>query len=367
MSEMISTIESKELIKRAKEFNHKAIAVTDYGVVHAFPFLAKEVKMDEDFKIIYGIEAYMVDDLEPIINNLKNDELISEKTFVVFDIETTGFNSIEDRIIEIGAIKIKNGKVIDEFSKFVNPKMKIPLKIVELTGINDAMVENAQTIDEVLPKFIEFCNDSILVAHNAKFDVGFINKKSEELKYDIDFEYIDTLKWAKILVKDMKKFGLDALTKKFKIKLEQHHRAIDDAKATAELFKIFLYEIEKMDIKSLSEINDKLKLDPKLADTDNVSILVKNLKGLKRLYELVSISHLNYFADKRPRILKSDILANRENFLISSSPIYNGRYYKGELVNMYIRGMKSKDIEEKMDFYDYVQIYPKSMYNSSIF
>lgn len=126
--------------------------------------------------------------------------------------------------------------------------MKIPLKIVELTGINDAMVENAQTIDEVLPKFIEFCNDSILVAH-TKFDVGFINKKSRELKYDIDFEYIDTLKWAKILVKDMKKFGLDALTKKFKIKLRQHHRAIDDAKATAELFKIFLYEIEKWILK----------------------------------------------------------------------------------------------------------------------
>lgn len=365
MSEMISTIDSKSLIKRAKEFNHKAIAVTDYGVVHAFPFLAKEVKDDEDFKIIYGIEAYMVDDLAPLVFNAK-DVRIEDEEFVVFDIESTGFSSVTDKIIEIGAIKIKNSKIIDTFSMFVNPEMIIPKKIVELTGINDNMVKDAETIDKVLPKFIEFFKNSTLVAHNAKFDVGFISKKIEQLNLKADISYIDTLEWAKVLIPDISRYSLDALTKRYNINLENHHRAIDDAKATAELFKIFLSNMLDYSVITLKDINNKVQKSPVNADTENISILVKNLKGLKRLYELVSISHLKYYGDKKPRILKSDLEKDRENLLISSSPIYAGRYNKGKLVDLYVRGMNRNEIMENMDFFDYIQIYPKGIYNDAI-
>ena len=367
MSDMTSTIDSKELIERAKYHDHKAIAVTDYGVVHAFPFVAHGVKKNEDFKIIYGIEAYVVDDEAPLIKNPK-DIYIEEEEFVIFDIETTGFSSTNDKIIEIGAVKMKRGLVIDKFSEFINPEIKIPMKIVELTGISDKMVSNAETIEKVLPRFLEFIKNTTVVAHNAKFDVGFITKKCEQLNLSLEsnFSFIDTLEWAKILVKDIKRYSLDALTKKFNIVLENHHRAIDDAQATAEVFKVLLKYLSPFGIERLTQVSEKLFKEPIKADTENVTILVKNLKGLKRLYELVSISHIKYYGDKKPRILKSDLSFDRENFLISSSPIYSGRFNKGKLVDLYIRGMSKDDISEAMDFYDYVQIYPDSIYNDAI-
>ncbi|WP_156299273.1 PolC-type DNA polymerase III [Streptobacillus canis] len=370
MSDMLSTIEPKSekkgsLVSRAREFGHKAVAVTDYGVVHAFPFVAMGVKADEEFKVIYGMEAYMVDDSAPLIVKAK-DVFVEEEEFVVFDIETTGFSPVNDKIIEIGAVKLKNGKVLERFSEFINPQMIIPKKIVELTGINDAMVKDSDTVDKVLPRFLKFIENTTLVAHNAKFDVGFISKKCEELGLVSDFSYIDTLEWAKILVDDVKRFSLDALTKRFNIKLENHHRAVDDANATAELFKELLALVSAKGVEKLVDVSEKLEKKPKIADTENVTILVKNLAGLKRLYELVSISHLKYYGDKKPRILKTDLEKDRENFLISSSPIYSGRFNKGKLVSQYVRGISNDEIMQELDFYDYVQIYPKSIYNDAI-
>ncbi|CAM3092386.1 PolC-type DNA polymerase III [Streptobacillus felis] len=370
MSDMLSTIEPKSgkegsLVSRARKFGHKAVAVTDYGVVHAFPFVAMGVKDDEEFKVIYGIEAYMVDDSAPLIVNAK-DVFIEEEEFVVFDIETTGFSPVNDKIIEIGAVKIKNGKVLDRFSEFINPERIIPKKIVELTGINDTMVKNSDTIDKVMPRFLDFVKGTTLVAHNAKFDVGFISKKCEVLNLDSDFSYIDTLEWAKILVDDVKRFSLDALTKRFNIKLDNHHRAVDDANATAELFRELLALVSAKGVERLIDVTEKLVKKPKIADTENITILVKNLAGLKRLYELVSISHLKYYGEKKPRILKTDLEKDRDNFLISSSPIYSGRFNKGKLVSLYVRGISNDEIMKELDFYDYVQIYPKSIYNDAI-
>ena len=367
MSEMTSTIDSKELISIAKGFGHKAVAVTDYGVVHAFPFLAKHVKMDEDFKIIYGIEAYVVDDEASLVKNPK-DIYMNEEEFVVFDIETTGFSAINDKIIEIGAVKLKAGKVVSKFSEFVNPEMPIPQKIIELTSINDNMVKDAETIENVMPRFLDFVKDCTLVAHNAKFDVGFITKKCEQLGYtDTDFSVIDTLEWAKTLIPDVNKYSLDHLSKKFNIQLESHHRAVDDAAATAELFKILMKYMSSLGVEKLTDITIKVQKEIKKADTENVNILVKNVNGLKRLYELVSNAHLYHYGDKKPRILKSEINSDRDNLLISSSPVYSGRFNKGKLVDLYIRGMSKSEILDAMDFYDYVQVYPESIYADSIY
>ncbi|WP_064581285.1 PolC-type DNA polymerase III [Streptobacillus moniliformis] len=370
MSDMLSTIEPKSgkegsLVNRAREFGHKAVAVTDYGVVHAFPFVATGIKEDEEFKVIYGMEAYMVDDSAPLIVKAK-DVFIEEEEFVVFDIETTGFSPINDKIIEIGAVKLKNGKVLDRFSEFVNPQTIIPKKIVELTGINDNMVKDSDIIDKVMPRFLEFVKGTTLVAHNAKFDVGFISKKCEDLNLETDFSYIDTLEWSKILVDDVKRFNLDTLTKRFNIKLENHHRAVDDANATAELFKKLLSLVSANGVEKLTDVSEKLEKKPKIADTENITILVKNLAGLKRLYELVSISHLKYYGEKKPRILKTDLEKDRENFLISSSPIYSGRFNKGKLVSLYVRGISREEIMQQLDFYDYVQVYPRCIYNDAI-
>ncbi|QXW65568.1 PHP domain-containing protein [Streptobacillus moniliformis] len=263
MSDMLSTIEPKSgkegsLVNRAREFGHKAVAVTDYGVVHAFPFVATGIKEDEEFKVIYGMEAYMVDDSAPLIVKAK-DVFIEDEEFVVFDIETTGFSPINDKIIEIGAVKLKNGKVLDRFSEFVNPQTIIPKKIVELTGINDNMVKDSDIIDKVMPRFLEFVKGTTLVAHNAKFDVGFISKKCEDLNLETDFSYIDTLEWSKILVDDVKRFNLDTLTKRFNIKLENHHRAVDDANATAELFKKLLSLVSANGVEKLTDVSEKLE------------------------------------------------------------------------------------------------------------
>ena len=237
MSEMSGVMSIKDYAKRAKEFGHSAIAVTDFGVVHSFPFAFKEA--NENFKIIYGVEAYVVDDEAQMITNPK-DLGIEEETYVVFDIETTGFDPFNDKIIEIGAVKMKGKEIIDEFSEFVNPKIPIPEEIVKLTSITDEMVKDAPDIKTILPRFLEFCGDSTVVAHNAKFDVGFIKQKSIDQNLEFSPSVVDTLPLARALLTNEKKFGLANLTKYFGIILESHHRAIDDARATAEVFQKFL-------------------------------------------------------------------------------------------------------------------------------
>ncbi|AMD94705.1 PolC-type DNA polymerase III [Leptotrichia sp. oral taxon 847] len=361
MSEMSGVMSIKDYAKRAKEFGHSAIAVTDFGVVHSFPFAFKEA--DENFKIIYGVEAYVVDDEAQMITNPK-DMGIEEETYVVFDIETTGFDPFNDKIIEIGAVKMKGKKIIGEFSEFVNPKIPIPEEIVKLTSITDEMVKDAPDIKTILPKFLEFCGDSTVVAHNAKFDVGFIKQKSSDQNLEFSPSVVDTLPLARALLTKEQRFGLANLTKYFGITLESHHRAIDDARATAEVFQKFFNMIITKGILTLKDINMNLQPNIQNAEILNTMILVKNQKGLRDLYELISKSHIDYFGMRKPRIPKTLLKQMRENLLLASSAtgIYGNR---GELINLYLRG-ETEEIEEKAKFYDYIEIHPPITYNELV-
>lgn len=361
MSEMSGVMSIKDYAKRAKEFGHSAIAVTDFGVVHSFPFAFKEA--NENFKIIYGVEAYVVDDEAQMITNPK-DLGIEEETYVVFDIETTGFDPFNDKIIEIGAVKMKGKEIIDEFSEFVNPKIPIPEEIVKLTSITDEMVKDAPDIKTILPRFLEFCGDSTVVAHNAKFDVGFIKQKSSDQNLEFSPSVVDTLPLARALLVNEKKFGLANLTKYFGIILESHHRAIDDARATAEVFQKFFNMIITKGILTLKDINMNLQPNIQNAETLNTMILVKNQKGLRDLYELISKSHIDYFGMRKPRVPKTLLNQKRENLLLASSAtgIYGNR---GELINFYLRG-EFDEIEERAKFYDYIEVHPPITYDELV-
>ncbi|WP_156286433.1 PolC-type DNA polymerase III [Oceanivirga salmonicida] len=361
MSEMYSNINCKKITDIMSKMGHKAFAVTDLGAVHSFPFIYNE---KSDVKAILGLTAYMVDDNAKLVINPKN-VVLEEETYVVFDIETTGFNPYEDKIIEIGAVKIKNLEVIDTFSCFVNPERIIPEKIKELTNISDEDVKDAQTIEKVMPEFLDFVKDTTLVAHNARFDVGFITEKCKQLDYKTNFSYIDTIEWAKLTLKDQKRFNLDALCKRFNIANDDHHRALNDAEVTAKIFILLLNRISVMNVVTLTDVNDKLQLDVSIAPVQMTTILLKSQKGLSSLYELVSKSYIEYFGSKVPRIPKSLLEKNKEELLISSSPSM-GYNNSGELVSMYIRGMDKEEIEEAARFYDYIQIYPIGKYEKEI-
>ena len=358
MSEMSGVMSIKDYAKRAKEFGHSGIAVTDYGVVHSFPFAFKEA--NEDFKVILGIEAYMVDDEQDLITNPKN-KMIEDEIYVVFDIETTGFDPFNDKIIEIGAVKMRGKEIIGEFSEFVNPEIPIPPKITKLTTITDEMVANAEKIETVLPKFLEFCANTTVVAHNAKFDVGFIKQKTIDQGLEYSPSVIDTLPLARTLLPELNKYGLASLVDYFEITLETHHRAVDDAKATAEVFQKFLYMILSKGLMKLTEINTELQPNIQNSETLNTMILVKNQAGLRDLYELVSRSNIEFFGMRRPRIPKTLLNSMRENLLIASSASASERN-RGELVNLYLRGAEKTDIEEKARFYDYIEIQPHTNY-----
>ena len=358
MSEMSGVVSAKDLAKRAKEFGHEAIAVTDFGVVHSFPFAYKE--SNENFKIIFGMEAYVVDDEQDMITK-PSDKLIEEEVYVVFDIETTGLDPYNDKIIEIGAIKLKGKEIIDEFSVFINPEMSIPEEITRLTNITDDMVRDADKIETVLPEFLKFCKDTTVVAHNAKFDVGFINQKAKNQGLEYSPSVIDTLHWARVLLPDQKRFGLKNIANYFNISLDNHHRAVDDAKATAEIFQKFLNMVLSKGILKLTEISRELETNIQNAETLNTMILVKNQAGLRDLYELVSRSHIEFFGNRKPRIPKSLLNEKRENLLIASSAsaVFGNN---GELANMFIRGSDLNDIEERAKFYDYIEIHPLTNY-----
>ncbi len=358
MSEMSGVVSAQNLAKRAKDFGHSGVAVTDFGVVHSFPFAYKEA--DENFKIIFGIEAYVVDDEQEMITKPK-DILIEEETYVVFDIETTGLDPYKDKIIEIGAIKLKGKNIIETFSVFINPEMEIPEEITELTNITNDMVKDAETIEKVLPEFLEFCKDTTVVAHNAKFDVGFINQKARNEGLEFSPSVIDTLHWGRILLPDQKRFGLKNIANYFNISLENHHRAVDDAKATAEIFQKFLNMVLSKGVMKLTEINSELQTNIQNAETMNTIILVKNHAGLRALYELVSKSHIEFFGNRKPRIPKTLLNEMRENLLLASSAS-GGFQNSGELVNLYFRGTEKEEIEERAKFYDYIEIHPSGNY-----
>jgi len=352
MSDMDGVSDVKDIIKRAKKWGHKAIAITDHGCVQAFPDANHSVSPDEDFKIIYGVEGYLVDDSKQIVTDGKGQTL--DDTYVVFDIETTGFSPVTNRIIEIGAVKVTAGEITERFSTFVNPEVPIPFEIEKLTGINDSMVMEAEPIEAVLPKFLDFVGDAALVAHNAGFDVSFIKENAKRQQLSADFTYVDTVGMARTLLTSQAKYTLDAVAKTLKISLENHHRAVDDAECTAQIFVKFVSMLKKDEIQTLAQLNElgKKSVDAvRKLHSNHVIILAKNQTGRINLYRLISASHLKYFY-KRPLIPKSLIEQYREGLIIGSA------CEAGELFSALVEGKSDEQIADIVRFYDYLEIQP---------
>lgn len=352
MSEMDSVVGIDDVIKRARSWGHKAVAITDHGVVQAFPVANRALKPDDSLKIIYGVEGYFVDDLKDLVFNDKGQNIDSE--YVVFDFETTGLSPKHNKIIEIGAVKIKDGKICDTFNRFVNPEVPIPYSITKLTSINDSMVMEAPTIDVVFPEFLEYVGDAILVAHNATFDTGFIKEYAKRLGMPFDYTIVDTMTLAHILVPEIGKYTLDRLCKQFNVSLENHHRACDDAYATALIFEKMLKMIREKGAVTISDLNSIGSASPeaiKKARSYHGIILVKNEIGRVNLYKLISESHINYFA-RRPRMPKSLINKYREGLIIGSA------CEAGELYQAILYEADDDEITRLCNFYDYYEIQP---------
>ncbi len=359
MSDMDGVSDAKALIKRAYEWGHKAIAITDHGVVQAFPEAnhcfdawGGVVPQDADFKVIYGMEAYLVDDLKGIVQNSKGQTL--RQTYVVFDIETTGFSAMKDKIIEIGAVRVEDGKITGRFSEFVNPRIPIPFRIQQLTSINDSMVAEAPPIEEILPKFEEFCRGAVMVAHNAEFDMSFIKKNYEDLGIEREDTILDTVGMARFLLPQLNRFKLDTVAKAVGVSLEHHHRAVDDAACTADIFLKFIQMCEDRDIFTLDELNEKGAVSVESVQkmpTYHAIILAKNDTGRVNLYHLVSDSHLIYY-HRRPRVPKSLFLKYQEGLIIGSA------CEAGELYQAVLNGRPDAEIARLVNFYDYLEIQP---------
>ena len=319
MSDMDGVSEVKDIIKRAKKWGMSAIAVTDHGCVQSFPDANHALDKGDTFKVIYGVEGYLVDDTKQLVENSRNQSFAD--TYVVFDIETTGFSPEKNRIIEIGAVKVTDGKITDKFSTFVNPDVPIPFDIEKLTSINDAMVLPYPKIDVILPQFLEFVGDAALVAHNASFDVGFIGHYAEKQGLAFNPTVLDTVTMARLLLPNLNRFKLDTVAKALNISLANHHRAVDDAGCTAEIFAAFVKMLRDRDVETLDQLNSLNAMNEdtiRKLPTYHVIILAKNDIGRINLYRLVSWSHLTYYA-RRPRIPKSVLSQYREGLLIGSA------------------------------------------------
>lgn len=355
MSDMDGVSEVKDIVKRAHDWGHKAIAITDHGVVQAFPdanHYIETLDKDDPFKIIYGVEAYLVDDLTEIAQGAGNQTLFD--TYVVFDLETTGFSPIQDKIIEIGAVKVENGQITEKFSTFVNPKIPIPFEITKLTGITDEMVVDAKPIEEVLPEFLGFIKDAVLVAHNAGFDVSFIEQNCRYQNIKPDFASVDTVALARVLLPTLSKYKLNVVAKALNISLENHHRAVDDAGATAEIFVKSVGMLKERGITTLKGINQFGSMNPdaiRKLPSHHAVILAKNETGRVNLYRLVSMSHLTYFS-RMPRIPKSEFNKYRDGLIIGSA------CEAGELFQAVLNGKSEEKIAKLVEFYDYLEIQP---------
>lgn len=352
MSDMDSVVDIKKMINRAKEWGMPAIAITDHGCLQAFPIANHCVSKDEPFKVIYGVEAYFVDDLKETVINSKNQSL--QDTYVVFDLETTGFSPKFNRIIEIGAVKVVGGKVVDSFSEFVNPGVPIPYEIEQLTRINDNMVKDALKVDEILPKFLAFCEGAVMVAHNAEFDMSFIKANADRLGLPCEYTILDTVALARILMPHLGNFKLNNISKHLGISLENHHRAVDDATATGEIFIKFIEMLAEKQVYHLDEIEKLMEVSSeyiKKLPTYHGIILIKNETGRINLNKLVSASHLDYF-NRRPRMPKSLIQKHREGLIIGSA------CEAGEVFQAIIREKDEAEIARLVNFYDYLEIQP---------
>ncbi len=352
-SEMDGVAEAKDLVKHAREWGHPALAITDHGCAYSFPdaFHAADRK-DPSFKVIYGVEGYLVDDQKETVMNAKGQDVQTD--FVVFDLETTGFSPVKNRIIEIGAVKIQNGVITDRFSTFVNPKEPIPFSIEKLTGIQDAMVMGAPDILTVLPQFLAFCGDSVLVAHNAAFDVSFITAQAKNQGIDYKPTYIDTVGMARALLPQISRYKLDNVAKHLGISLEHHHRAVDDAECAAIIFLALLERLKQNGVSTLEQMAQATAANEqviKKLPTYHIVLLAATEQGRINLYRIISDSHIRYFA-RRPRIPRSELQKYREGLIIGSA------CEAGELYQALLREEPEEVIAGIVNFYDYLEIQP---------
>ncbi|WP_370807846.1 PolC-type DNA polymerase III [Eubacterium ramulus] len=352
MSDMDGVSDVKDIIKRAMKWGHKAIAITDHGDVQAFPDANHAIGKDDDFKIIYGMEAYLVDDLKGLVEHPMGQSFAD--TFVVFDLETTGFSPSKNQIIEIGAVKVVNGSITERFSTFVNPKVPIPFEIEQLTSINDDMVLDAPTIDEILPKFMEFCQDAVMVAHNADFDMSFIKHNCSALGLECEKTVLDTVALSRVLLPALNRFKLDTVAKALNVSLAHHHRAVDDAACTAE---IFVKLVEMLRDRGVETMEDLDQMESYTEETIrkmpsyHAIMLAQNDIGRVNLYRLVSDSHIKYY-NRRPKIPKSEFMKYREGILLGSA------CEAGELYRTLLRGSSQEEVARIVQFYDYLEIQP---------
>ena len=356
MSQMDAMTSATDLIKRAMKWGMKSIAITDHGVVQAFPEAHKLLGYDNpNMKIIYGVEAYLAPDKNAIVTNSKGQDI--DTTYCVLDLETTGFSATTEKITEVGIMKIKNGEVLDKFSCFVNPEKHIPQRVSEVTNITDDMVADSETIDKVFPKILDFIEGSVLVAHNAPFDMGFLKQNAKILGYEFDYTYLDTLSLAKDLFPDYKKYKLGKIAENLGIKVEVAHRALDDVDTTVKVFNVMMKMLKERGAKKVDDIDEVSSTEEarkeayKKLKTYHAIILAKNYVGLRNLYKLVSYSHVDYFY-RRPRILKSLLEKYREGLIIGSA------CEAGELYQAIELGRTDEEIEEIANFYDYLEIQP---------
>jgi len=350
LSTMDALIPPDVAVKTAQKWGHSAVAITDHGNVQGFPD-AMIASDKTGMKVIYGMEAYFVNDTSSAVYGNYDGGFDDE--FVVFDIETTGLSNKTCKITEIGAVKVKGGKVLERFNTFVNPETSIPEEIVKLTGITDEMVADADKIDEALPKFLEFVGDRLLIAHNADFDIGFIRVAAKEQELPFTNAYLDTVALSRYLNADLKSHKLDALAKFYGLGDFNHHRACDDAEMLSLIFFKMTEALEKLDIKNFSMLSADMstKSNPLNLKPYHQIILVKNQTGLKNLYKLISKSYLNYYR-RSPRIPKTELEKHREGLIIGSA------CEAGELFRAVLEDKPEKEIEDIVNFYDYLEIQP---------
>ena len=377
MSDMDGVSECRDLVKRAYAWGMPAIAITDHGNVQAFPdaFHVREALFKDEnkkrkeaglppldtqdfFKVIYGVECYLVDDLKRSVvfgSSEGEDTALDSRTYVVFDLETTGFSPVKNQIIEIGAVRIEDGRVTARFSEFVNPGVPIPYRITQLTSIRDDMVMDADPIEKVLPRFLDFCAGHVLVGHNVGFDTGFIEENAKRLGLPCDFTSLDTEQIARVLLPGHARYTLDAVAKLLQVDLGFHHRAVDDAECTAGIFLKEAAMLSEREIGSYGEINALSDSNPELVKrlhTYHCILLAKNNTGRVNLYRLISESHLTWFS-KKPRIPKSRLMQLREGLIVGSACV------AGELFQAVLEQRSPERIAAIVDFYDYLEIQPR--------
>ena len=350
MSTLDGVVDTGALFKRLKELGHDAVAITDHGVVQAFPEAADAARK-AGVKVLYGLECYLFDDSSPIVRNARNCSL--DEAFVVFDVETTGLSAASDDIIELAAVKIQDGEIADSFHSYVRTRKTITHFIHELTGISQRDVDSAPEPEKVLSEFIAFCGGLVLAAHNSAFDMSFIDAAVKKLDMDYDPSCVDTLALSRALLPGLKSYKLNTLCKNLHIPLKNHHTALADSTATAKLL-MHLFDVAKnQGITSVSELDRSL--GSMAMGRDNIYhavLFAKNKQGLKDMYKLVSKSHLEYMFRGKPNIPKSMLSRMRENLIVGSA------CEAGELYSAIVQNKSKKIIEAAAKYYDYLEVQP---------